>query len=95
MMNDNSYGKWSVKKDTLLLSFDTITYPNSRYKKQEQYLIKGKKLVVPNILIAEFKKRGIWDTLSPKYRKLVRNYHDKTMINFKGTMRKNYYKLME
>ena len=95
MMNDNCYGKWSVKYDTLLLSFDTITYPNCRYKKQERYLINGKKLIFPNTLIADFKKRGIWDTLSPKYKRLVRNYENKTPINFKGRMRENYYKLID
>lgn len=95
MMNDNSYGKWLIVKDTLVLSFDTINYPISRYREQEKYYIKGKRLVWPNMLVAEFKRRGIWDTLSPKYKSMVEKYKDKTMIDFKGTMRKNYYKLIE
>jgi hypothetical protein len=95
MMNDNSYGKWTVIYDTLVLSFDTVAYPNNRYKKQEQYLIKGKKLIWPNTLKAEFKKRSMWDTLSPEYKRLVEKYQDKTMVDFKGTMRENYYKLIK
>lgn len=95
MMNDNSYGKWSVLKDTLVLSFDTINHPKSKYKEQEKYGVKRNKLIWSNMLVELFKKRGVWDTLSPKYKRMVKKYKDKTMVDYKGTMRKNYYILVE
>ncbi|RZJ59079.1 MAG: hypothetical protein EOO45_26025 [Flavobacterium sp.] len=95
MMNDYSYGKWSVKYDTLLLSFDTIAHPNSRYKYPEYFIIKSKRLTQINLLTAELKKRKMWDTLSPKYKSKAKRLESETPIDFKGTMRKNYYKLIE
>lgn len=97
MMNDNSYGKWSVLKDTLVLSFDTLIYPNSRYRKQEKYLVRARKLIqADNFLIAQLKRQGVWDTLPRKFKRNIRDASmGKTMIDFKGTMRKNYYILVE
>lgn len=97
MMNDNSYEKWSVLKDTLMLSFDTLNYHFSRYRKREKYLIRKRKLIqTDNYLIAELKKRGVWDTLPRKFKRNIRDGSSHTtMIDFKGTMRKNYYILVE
>jgi len=41
MMNDNSVGTWSVKQDTLVLVFDTIKNPKSRYKGTEMFITKN------------------------------------------------------
>jgi len=95
MMNDYSYGRWQVSRDTLMLTFDTITYPASRYRKQEKYMIKGKKLVQADELVKILKQNGFWDTLSPRDKRRLRKIQNQTMIDFKGTMRTNYYRLVK
>jgi len=92
MMNDSSFGKWSVNKDTLILNFDTINFPRGRYTKPENYLIKNKKLLPNENLIAFLKSKGFWDTLPKKYKKMATHINQKSPKDFKGKMRNQYYK---
>lgn len=95
MMNDNSYRKWTVYKDTLRLTFDTISYPNSRYRQSEEYQIKRNKLyfIVSKDQLKKVIKKSTWDSLTVKQQqKLLKAFNGKnTPVNFKGKMRKNYY----
>jgi hypothetical protein len=43
LMNDNSYGRWTIMQNTLTVFFDT-TKPNARYKDTISFKIKGQKL---------------------------------------------------
>lgn len=93
LMNDYSYGQWTVKGDTLHLSFDTITYPKSRYRHPERYLIKRKRLTAVNDVKRILKQKGIWDTLPGDLKRTIRK--NKAPVDFKGTMRRNYYRFLE
>lgn len=101
LLNDNSYGNWFANSDTLKIKFDTINYPNSRYKEDLEFIIKRKKLYYLlyneekyNELIDKISESGI-DTLKiPSYRKFNR-VMSKTMTNDKGNMKRQYFKLSE
>ena len=93
LMNDSSFGKWSANKDTLILNFDTVNYPEARYKLSENYLIKKKKLIPNQNLITYLKHKGIWDTLPEKLKRNAQHIATKVPKNFKGTMRNQYYRL--
>ncbi|MFL9836489.1 hypothetical protein ABS768_03210 [Flavobacterium sp. ST-75] len=97
MMNDNSVGTWSVKQDTLVLVFDTIKNPKSRYKGTEIFIIKNKKLIYPDNdwIITKLKSGNIWDTLSNKQKRELKKNISLTPKDFYGTMRKQYYILRD
>jgi hypothetical protein len=103
LMNDNSYGKWNIKNDSLILNFDSINYPKSRYSGISYYSIKRNKLTsyFPftkekyNELKMLIEKAGITDSLNlGSYRKFKKN-HEKTSKNFYGKMGKQYFKKIE
>lgn len=93
MMNDYSYGTWRRDNDTLILVFDTIKHPKSRYKDIEKYVIKNKKLTFENrkTSIKKIKSHSFWDTLPKHQKKQILRAINKTPKNFRGTMRKQYY----
>ena len=97
MMNDNSVGTWSIKQDTLILVFDTIKNPKSRYKGTEIFKIKNKKLIHPDNdwIITNLKSKNIWDTLSNKQKRELKKTINLTPKDFNGTMRKQYYILRD
>ena len=98
-MNDNSYGKWEISGDTLIMNYDSINYPKSRYNGQSKYLIKRNKLTnhFPiskekyNELIALIEKEGMTDSLKiGSYSKFKRTA-GKTLANFQGKMKRQYF----
>lgn len=53
-IDDYSYGKWSINSDTLMIEFDTINYPNSRYRKTQYFKTTRKRLkpiIGPNSIL--------------------------------------------
>ena len=99
LMNDNSYGKWTTNKDTLFLVFDTINYPDSRYKAYQDLLVRGKKLKDKNIPFNKKRYNELLDTIRaagldtlqvPSYREL-KKVQGKTLANFTGKMKRQYF----
>lgn len=101
LMNDKSYGKWTIDNDTLLIAFDTINYSTSRYKNDLNFRVKGKRLYnIPYTragyieLFEKIRQSGN-DTIDlQNYRKFNRNL-DKNISNYKGTMKRHYFKRVE
>jgi hypothetical protein len=101
LMNDNSYGKWTTFNDTLIITFDTINHPNCRFKNRIDLLIQGHRLYnIPftrkqyNDLIEKIKKSGNDTIKIPSYRKFNRQL-DKNMTDSKGTMKRQYFKIVD
>lgn len=101
LMNDNSYGNWKINNDTLLITFDTIKYPNSRYKKDLAYKIKGNRLyniAFTNEQYQDFllkaKNEG-YDIKGMPNASRFNRIADKNMTNHKGTMRRQFFKRKE
>jgi len=101
LMNDNSYGNWRINNDTLFIAFDTIKYPNSRYKKDLAFKIKGRRLyniAFTNKQYQDFlliaKNDGYDIDKMPNARRFNKKA-DKNMTNHKGTMRRQFYKRKE
>lgn len=103
LMNDNSLGKWKINGDTLILTYDTINYPKSRYKGVDKYLVKPNKLTnyFPiskdkyKELVALIEKEGMTDSLKiGSYSKFKRTA-GKTFANFQGKMKRQYFMRVE
>ncbi len=102
-MNDNSFGKWKVRNDSLILNFDSINYPKSRYNGTSYYSIKRNKLTsyFPitkekyNELVELIEKEGMTDSLKiGNYRKFRRT-SGKTLKNFQGKLGRQYFQRIE
>ena len=102
-MNDNSYGKWTINGDTLIMTYDTINYPKSRYSGINKYLIKNNKLTSNfpitkekyDELVELIEKEGMTDSLKiGSYSKFKRTA-GKTPANFQGKMKRQYFKKVE
>ena len=99
LMNDNSYGKWLVNGDTLILKFDTINYPKSRYSGIAKYLIKNNKLTLNfpitkekyNEIKAIIEKEGLNDSLKIESYSRFKRSAGKTPVNFQGKMKRQYF----
>lgn len=96
LMNNNSFGTWKMRHDTLILKFDSVKHPTNRYLGDEYYIVKRKKLfqtITETQLKMLRKQFSFSDSLSPptqeKFQEMIRQ--QQTMIDFKGTMRENYY----
>lgn len=101
LINDNSYGKWITNGETLIIAFDTINHPNSRYRNNLEFNIKGRKLYNISLkkeeydeLIKEIKESGNDTIKIPTYRKFIRQA-GRSMTNFNGDMKGQYFKLLE
>ena len=101
LMNDNSYGNWKIKDDTVLITFDTIKYPNSRYKKDLAFKIKGNRLY--NIaftnkqyhdFLIKAKSEG-YDIKRMPTASRFNKIADKNLTNHKGTFRRQFFKRKE
>ncbi len=102
MMNDNSFGTWSINNKELILEFDSIQYPGSRYKGDFVLLLDGRKLLIPIISREQFER--LVDTVKASnldgkikiktYERFVRKF-SKAPKNFRGKMRKQYFKRTE
>lgn len=99
LMNDNSFGNWKIVSDTLILTFDSVNYPKSRYKGVSHCLIKRNKLTdyFPiskdkyKELKALIEKEGMTDSVKiGSYSKVKRNA-GKTFVNFNGKMKRQYF----
>ena len=99
LMDDSSYGKWTTNKDTLFLVFDTINYPDSRYKAYQDLLIRGKRLKDKNMPFNKKQYKEFFDTIQvagldtlkvPSYREL-KKAQGKTFANFTGKMKRQYF----
>ena len=97
MMNDNSYGNWRTENDTVLIAFDTVNYPNSRFRKDLIFISKKGKLYR-----IQFSKKQYDELLNlaadsvkiPSYRKLARRL-DKTPTNFQGNSKVQFFRRNE
>jgi hypothetical protein len=100
LINDNSYGNWEINEDTLILRFDTINYPNSRFRNDLFFVIKGNKLNNIPITKSRYSKlvRNIRESGSVNkvlsYERFVRNA-DINMVDNKGTMKRQYFVKIE
>ena len=102
-MNDNSYGKWEISGDTLIMNYDSINYPKSRYKGQSKYLIKRNKLTSHfpiskekyDELVALIEKEGMTDSLNIGSYSKFKRIAGKTPANFYGRMKRQYFKKVE
>ena len=101
MFSYDSYGKWEIKNDTLLLIFDTIKYPKNIFKENLYFRIKGRRLFYIensenryNDLVKNSKMNG-YDTIKvPSFHKFNRHLNKNTP-NYKGKIRKQYFKFFE
>jgi hypothetical protein len=102
-MNDNSYGKWTISGDTLIMTYDTINYTKSRYFGVDKYLIKNNKLTSNfsitkekyDELVALIEKERMTDSLKIGSYSKFKRITDKTPANFQGKMKKQYLKKVE
>ncbi len=99
LMDDKSFGKWTTHKDTLFLIFDTVNYPNSRYKYDQLLLVRGKKLKDVNVLFSKKRYEELLDTIRaagmdtlkvPSYKELKR-LQGKAPANSYGKMKRQYF----
>jgi hypothetical protein len=56
LMNDNSFERWSVRDNTLTLSFDATKYPQQRYKGEMNYRIKDDRLYLINLTKEQYEE---------------------------------------
>ena len=93
---------WSINNKELILEFDSIQYPGSRYKGDFVLLLDGRKLLIPIISREQFER--LVDTVKASnldgkikiktYERFVRKF-SKAPKNFRGKMRKQYFKRTE
>ena len=95
MMDDKSYGSWCVSGDTLILQYDTINHPGSRYFVRETYTIKKGKLVESVSQHSLEKLLAILDTMPENFRKQMKRQLQRgsTPKDFRGNMGRQYLKL--
>jgi len=93
LMNDNSYGQWKTIEDTLVITFDTLNYPTSRYKNNLSLLIKGKKLL--NVPFSKEKYMELEliasDSIDIPSLKSLNRKADKNMKYHYGKMKRQYF----
>lgn len=103
LMNDNSYGNWKIKEDTLVLVYDSVHYPKGRYNGESRLLIKHNKLTeyFPiykkkyEELIKLIEKEGLADSIKiGSYSKFKRTV-GKMPANFRGKMKRQYFEKKE
>jgi hypothetical protein len=101
LMNDNSFGKWTRNKKILTLTFDSISYPNQRYKGQLTYRIKRNRFYLITFTkeqyqelkekVEKYSKDNNTDLKLPGYKEFKKKY-GRTMKNHSGKMRVQYMK---
>jgi hypothetical protein len=104
LMNDNSFGRWSVRDETLTLSFDSTKYPQQRYKGQMNYRIRGDRLYLINLTkeqYEELKAKALQAAKDsgqvirlPSYR-WFKKHTGRAMKNHSGKTGKQYFKRTE
>jgi hypothetical protein len=97
LLNDDSYGIWKRNVDTLRLIFDTINYPNSRYRNEMLFLIDEDKLYTIAIskskyleLVRKIKESGSDTTKILSYEEFTQ-HADYNMSNYSGTLKRQYF----
>jgi hypothetical protein len=100
LMNDNSYGYWTIQNKILIIIFDT-TKPNARYKDTLNFKAKGKRLYLVGLTKETYDKyKAIIDQHNkdtgenvqiPSFKEFDRNLNQ-TPKNFYGKTGKQYFK---
>ena len=99
--NNNSYGKWTKEKDTLIVWFDSIKNRNNKFKGEFKFIIKINKLEnIPfsrskyNEFVELAKASGNDSLKIPSYRKFT-EMTNQNIKDFNGRMGKQYFKKIE
>ena len=80
LMNDNSYGRWTIMQNTLTIFFDT-SKPNARYKDTIRFKIKGQRLY----------RIGITKKMYDKYKTIIEQHNKETGDSLKMPSFKKFH----